>query len=76
MYLFFEKDMRGGLFHISKIYSKAISNYLKSYHRIQESKHIIYLCANNLHRYGMSKYFPTGGFKWIDPKEFEMNIYT
>ena len=24
----------------------------------------------------MSKFFPTSGFKWIDPKEFNLNIYT
>ena len=24
----------------------------------------------------MSKFLPTIGFKWIDPKEFELNIYT
>ena len=24
----------------------------------------------------MSNFFPTGGFKWIDPKEFDPNKYT
>ena len=24
----------------------------------------------------MSKFLPTIGFEWIDPKEFELNIYT
>ena len=24
----------------------------------------------------MSKFLPTSGFKWIDPKEFELNKYT
>ena len=24
----------------------------------------------------MSKFFPTIGFKWIDPKEFDLNRYT
>ena len=23
----------------------------------------------------MSKFLPTGGFKWIDPKEFDLNKY-
>ena len=31
MYFFFEKDTRGGLSHISKKYSKANNNFLKSY---------------------------------------------
>ena len=24
----------------------------------------------------MSKFIPTSGFKWIDPKEFDLNKYT
>ena len=24
----------------------------------------------------MSKFLPTSGFKWIDPKEFDLNKYT
>ena len=36
----------------------------------------IYLDANNLYRYTMCKFLPTGGFKWIDPKEFESNKYS
>ena len=31
--------------------------------------------ATNLYGYAMSKFLPTGGFKWIDPKEFDMNKY-
>ena len=49
---------------------------MKSYDPKQESKHIIYLNANNLYGYAMSKFLPTSGFKWIDPKEFYMNKYT
>ena len=41
----------------------------------QESKHIMYLDANNLYGYAMSKFLPTSGFKWIDPKEFDLNKY-
>ena len=39
-------------------------------------KHITYLDMNNLYGYAMSKFLPTGGFKWIDPKEFDLNKYT
>ena len=49
---------------------------MKSYDPKQESKHIIYLDANNLYGYAMSKFLPTSGFKWIDPKKFHLNKYT
>ena len=68
MYLFFEKGMRVGVSHISNRYSKANNNYLKSYDPKQESKHIIYLDSNNLYGYAMSKFLPTNGYKWIDPR--------
>ena len=42
----------------------------------QESKHIIYSDRNSLYGYAMSKFLPTSGFKWIDPKEFYLNKYT
>ena len=44
------------------------STYLKSYDPKQESKHIVYLDANNLSGYAISKFLPTRGFKWIDKK--------
>ena len=76
MYIFFEKGMRGGVSYISSRFSKVNSKYLNSCDPKQESKHIIYLDANNLYGYAMSKFFPTSGFKWIDPKEFDLNKYT
>ena len=37
----------------------------------------MYLDANNLYGYSMSKFLPTIiGFKWIDPKEFDLNKNT
>ena len=73
MYLFFERVMKGRVFYIFKKYSEAINKYLKTYEETQESKHIIYLDANNLHGYAMSKFFPKSGFKWIDFKDFDSN---
>ena len=74
MYIFFEKGMKGGVSHISKRYSKANNKYLKSYDPKQESKHIVYLDANNL--YGYAMFPPKSGFKWIHLKEFDLNKYT
>ena len=76
MCIFFEKCVRGGISYIANRYSKAHNKYLKSYDPKQESKHIIYLHANNLYGYAISKFLLTSGFKWIDPEEFELDKYT
>ena len=47
---------------------------MKSYDPKQQSKHI-YIDENNLYGYAMSKFLSTSGFKWIDPKEFDLNNY-
>ena len=36
----------------------------------------IYTWVLNLYGYAMSKFLPTGRFKWIDPKELDTNKYT
>ena len=64
MCIIFEKGRRGGIFYISNGYSKVNNQRLKSYDPKQESKHII------------CQFFPTSGFKWIDPKEFDLNKYS
>ena len=71
MYLFLEKGMTDRIPFICKRYSKTSSRYWKLYDPKQDSKHIICLDVNILCGYRMSKFIPTGGFKWIEPKEFE-----
>ena len=75
MYISFEKGMRDGVSYVCNRYSKANNKYLKSYDPKQESKHIVYLDANNLNSYAMSKFLPTSDFKCMDPKEFDLNKY-
>ena len=42
-----------------------------------KNPNIIYLDTNNLYGYAMSKFLPTCGFKWIDPRVlFDLNKYT
>ena len=36
----------------------------------------MYLNVNNLYCYAMFKFLATGGFKWINLKEFDLNKYT
>ena len=61
--------------YISNRYSKPNNKYLKSYDPKQESKHIIYLDANNLYSCAMCNFFPTSAFKWTDPMVFDLNKY-
>ena len=76
MHVFFEKGTRGGISYIFHKDRKNNNKYLKPYDPKQESKHVIYLDANNLYGYAMSKFLPTRGFKPIDLKEFDLNKYT
>ena len=34
----------------------------------------LYLYTNNLYGYEISKFLPASGFKWIDPKEFDLRM--
>ena len=72
IYIFFEKGTKSEISYISNKYSNANKRYLKSY----DPKHIMYLDANNSYGYAMSTFLPTSEFKWIDPKEFDLNKYT
>ena len=76
MYIFFEKGTRSGISYISNRYSKANNKYLKSHDPKQQSKHNLYLDTNNLYGYAMSNLLPISGFKWLDPKEFDLNKCT
>ena len=65
MYLFIEKEMRGGISYIDKIFSKANNNYMQSYDNKKPSRYITYLNANNLYGYAISQYLPYRGFNWL-----------
>ena len=71
MYQFIEKGMRGGVSYIANRYGKANNKYMKKYDEKAPSKYIMYLDANNLYGWAMSQYLPTGGFKWLSPKQIE-----
>ena len=75
MHIFFEKGIRVGISYISNSSSKANNKYLKFYDAKQEAKYTIYVDANNWNGYAMSKFLSTSGFKWIYPKQFDLNKY-
>ena len=49
---------------------------MKFYDPNQESKHIIYLDANNLYGFAMSKFLPASGFNRQILKSLTLNKYT
>ena len=51
---------------------------ISNWNLVTQNKNKIYqiLDANNLYGYEMSKFLLTSGFKWKDPKEFNLNKYT
>ena len=76
-YQFVERGMRGGISYICNRYGKANNKYMKNYNEKEKSKHIIYLDANNLYGWGMSKYLPIGNFRWLTEKEInKINLAT
>ena len=74
MYQFIEKGLRGGTSYIANRYGKANNKYMNNYDENESSKYIMYLDANNLYGWAMSKYLPTGKFKWKE--NINLNNYS
>ena len=64
-----EKGIRGGVSSIMKRYSKANHKYLDDYDPEKPSQYILYLDANNLYGWAMSKPLPHKNFKWMNANE-------
>ena len=74
MHLFVERGMRGGISMVSKRYAKANNPQVPDYDPNKPSKYIMYLDANNLYGWAMSKPLPKRDFKWkrVMPTEEEI----
>ena len=63
MHLFVEREVRGGISMVSKRYAKANNAMLADYDPSKPKNYIIYLDANNLYGWAMSKPLPRRDFK-------------
>ena len=81
MLLMVEKGIRGGVSMISTRHGKANNKYMtkdrdgEEYDPSKPSTYILYLDANNLYGWAMSKRLPTDGFQWMTPWQLENWMY-
>ena len=66
VFLTYEEGIRGGICNKVHSYAEANNKYMKNYDKNKESSFLMYVDANNLHGWAMSKKLPVDGFKWVD----------
>ena len=66
MLLMFEKGISRGMCQAIYQYVKANNKCMNIYDKNKESSYLVYLDANNLYAYAVSKTLPIRNFKWLD----------
>ena len=76
MVLMFEKGIRGGLSQAIQRYATANNKYMPNYNLKQISAYLMYVDANNLYGWTISKKLPIDSFKWNDNLEIFTSEFT
>ena len=66
MFLTYEEGIRGGTCSKVHSYAEANNKYMKNHDKNKKSTFLMYVDANNLYCWAMSKKLPVDGFKWVD----------
>ena len=66
MQLFIEKVLRGGISYIAHRHAEANNKYMKNFDIDKLISFLMYLDANNLYGWAMSKPLPYGNFRWVN----------
>lgn len=75
MLYMFEAQKRGGFSGVlGKRHVKANNKYLKDHDANKKSNYLLYLDANNLYGWAMSKKLPMGDFKWEEDPDYYKHI--
>ncbi|GFW62757.1 uncharacterized protein TNCV_2625201 [Trichonephila clavipes] len=69
-----KKGVRGGISQCCNRYAIANNRYMSNFNPDDEIKYLMYLDANNLYGYAMSKYLPLKDFVWSDNDLTEQDI--
>ena len=72
MLLLFKKGIRSSTCESATKYKKANNKCIKNNDSTKASSYLMYVDANDLYRYAMSKNLPTSDFQWIE----DISIYT
>ena len=72
MFLTYEEGIHGGVCNKVHRYAEANNKYMKNHDKNKESSCLMYVDANNLYGWAMSKKVPVDGFEWVD----DLSIFT
>ncbi|KAK3928036.1 Zinc finger protein 397 [Frankliniella fusca] len=70
-HLMWEKSIRGGVATINERLMECNNPYVSGYDPSKESVYLLYLDANNLYGYSLSRKLPTHGFRFLSTEEIE-----